>query len=197
MSICCTLVRLPDRTAEAFVEHPKLVYTFLGWQIERPSQPPGFLARLFGRSCSPQVPPTPLPPLPEPREEGDSCYLDKTWQAIHYMVTGRIDPFDEPSGFIVSGGRLVDGTDVGCYGPPSVFLSTEVSSIVSALRVFDREAFRGRYKPEEMDEADVYPQIWARDGDEGFAYIWEHFEQLRSFLGEAQRRGQGFLKYLS
>lgn len=196
MSVCCTLVRLSDRNAAAFVEYPKLVYAFLGMPIERPPQPPGFLARLFGRASPPPPTPASLPPLPEPREEGDCCGLDKAWQAIHYILTDTIEPFDGPLGFIVSGGRPVEGTDVG-YGPPSAFTSAQVPPIVSVLAKFDRGTFHARYKPKEMDEADVYPQIWERDGEEGFTYIWDSFESLRAFLAEAQRRGQGFLIYYS
>lgn len=51
------------------------------------------------------------------------------------------------------------------------------------------------YKPKEMDEQDVYPQIWVRDGEEGFEYAWQHFEALRSLLAEAQIRKQGLLVY--
>ena len=33
-----------------------------------------------------------------------------------------------------------------------------------------------------MKRLDIYPDIWDRDGDEGFAYIAEYFGTLRSFI---------------
>jgi len=132
--------------------------------------------------------------LPDPREADDEGDVDKAWQAIHYLLTGTAEPTDALLGFLVTGGATLEDTDVG-YGPPRSFTSAQVASIVSELGSLDRDELRRRYKPKEMDDHDVYPQIWARDGDEGFNYIWEHFESLRSFLAEAQRRKQGLLVF--
>ena len=193
MGICCAFIRLSDRNIEAMIRQPSLVYTLLGMPVESSRPTGGLFARLFGRTAP--APPTPEPAiLPDPRETGDEDGVDKAWQAIHYLLTGTADPIDGLLGFLITGGTTIEGTDVG-YGPPRSFTSTQVASIASDLRALDRDALHRRYKPKEMDEHDVYPQIWARDGVEGFDYIWQHFEGLRSLLEEAHRRKQGLLVY--
>lgn len=193
MGICCAFIRLSDRNIDALVRQPSLVYSLLDMPVE-PSRPAsGFFARLFGRK-PPAPPPTEPIPLPDQREEGDEIDVDKAWQAIHYLLTGSAEPTDDLLGFLFSGGTTIKDTDVG-YGPPRAFTSTQVASIASELSGIVHDTFKRRYKPVEMDEQDVYPQIWARDGAEGLDYIWQHFEGLRSFLADAAHRKQGLLVF--
>ena len=193
MGICCAFIRLSDRNIEALIRQPSLVYPLLGMPVEFPRPTGGFFARLFGRTSP--APPQPEPvTLPDAREEGDEGDVDKAWQAIHYLLTGTAEPTDSLLGFLCSGGTTIKDTDVG-YGPPRAYTSAEVVSIATELSVLDRDTLHRRYKPEEMDKQDVYPQIWARDGEEGFEYAWQHFEGLRSFLAEAQQRKQGLLVF--
>lgn len=193
MGICCAFIRLSDRNIEAMTRQPSLVYALLGMPAESPRPTGGFFARLFGRTPPPAQPTAPVT-LPDPREDGDEGDVDKAWQAIHYLLTGSAEPTDAPLGFLCSGGTIIEGTDVG-YGPPRVFTSAQVASMAAELSAYDRNSLHRRYKPKEMDEQDVYPQIWVRDGEEGFEYAWQHFEALRSLLAEAQIRKQGLLVY--
>jgi hypothetical protein len=194
MGICCAFIRLSDRNIESMIRQPSLVYSLLGMPVESSRPATGFFARLFGRTAPAPPPPTEPATLPDPRESGDEGDVDKTWQAIHSLLTGTAEPIDGLLGFLITGGTTIEGTDVG-YGPPRSFTSAQVTSIVSELGALDRDALHRRYRPKEMDDHDVYPQIWARDGDEGFDYIWQHFEDLRSLLAEAHRRKQGLLIY--
>lgn len=193
MGICCAFIRLSDRNIEAMIGQPSLVYSLLELPIESPRPTGGFFARLFGRT-----PPSPSPvatvTLPDPREEGDEGDVDKAWQAIHYLLTGSAEPTDSLLGFLCSGGTTIEGTDVG-YGPPRAYTSAQVASIATELTSLDRDSLHQRYQPKEMDRQNVYPQIWARDGEEGFEYAWANFEGLRTLLAEASRRKQGLLVY--
>lgn len=195
MGICCTFIRLSDRNLEALVRQPSLVYSLLGMPVEAPRQTVGFFARLFGRTSPPPPPSEPVT-LPDSREEGDEGDVDKAWQAIHFLLNGTAQPTDSLLGFLYSGGTTIADTDVG-YGPPRGFTSAQVASIAAELSALDRDTLYRRYKPKEMDEQGVYPQIWAEDGDKGFDYAWQHFEGLRSLLAEAQRRKQGLLVYFT
>ena len=193
VSVCCVLIRLSDRNIDKLIRQPSLVYEFLGCP-EVASQPSGsFLARFFGRT-KPTPPPTEPPTLPESREKDDEGDVDKAWQAIHYLLTGTVKQTDSLMGFLCSGGSTIKGADVG-YGPPRAYTSHEVASIVAELSGHERETLRLRYKSKEMDKQGVYPKIWARDGDDGYNYIWHHFERLRALLAEAHNRKQGLLIY--
>jgi len=193
MGICCAFIRLSDRNIEALIREPSLVYRLLCMPVESSRPNGGFFARLFGRTSSAPPPPGPAI-LPDPREEGDEGDVDKAWQAIHYLLTGTAEPTDSLLGFLYSGGTTIKDTDVG-YGPPRAYTSAQVASVAAELSALDRDTLYRRYKPKEMDEQDVYPQIWARDGEEGFDYAWQHFEGLRSLLTEAHRRRQGVLVF--
>lgn len=196
MGTCCALIRLSNRNIDALLRQPALVHGFVGREAESAPAPRGFFARLFGKKSPPPAKPRSVVNLnlSDPREEGDEIDVDKAWQAIHFLMTGTTEPTGGPSGFIMSGGTEISGADIG-NGPPRVFKNSEVVVIITALRAFDREEFRRRYKPHEMDHRNVYPQIWARDGEKGFEYIWYHFEHLRSFLERTEDKGLGLLVF--
>jgi hypothetical protein len=193
MSVCCGLIRLSDRNIEAMIQQPSLVHSLLRQHTESSHPSTGLLARLFARAISSTAPREPAP-LPDPREAGDECGVDKAWHAIHYLLTGTGEPTDNLLGLMYSSGTPIKGTDFG-LGPPRVFTNTQVASIVSELATLDRAILHSRYKPKEMDDQDVYPHIWERDGDVGFDYIWQQFESFRALLSEAHRRKQGLFVY--
>ncbi len=134
--------------------------------------------------------------MPELRQDGDEIDVDKAWQAIHFLLTGNAEALNHPLGFLMSGGTLVGNEDVG-YGPARADKSQELSIIVEAIKVFDRETLYSRYKPRKMDQQEIYPQIWVRDGEEGFNYVYENFQKLITFLKDTQVQEQGFLVFLT
>ncbi len=121
--------------------------------------------------------------------------MDKAWHGIHYVLTGTADATDHPLGFLVSGGTPIGSEDFG-YGPDRAFSSAQLAAITGLLESLDRVTLFARYEPKKMDRAGVYPQFWARDGDDGFDYIFENFERMRAFFIEAQKHQFGLLIFL-
>jgi hypothetical protein len=192
MGICCAFIRLSDRNIEAMIRQPNLVYSFLGMQVESLGPIERFIVRMFRRTASSQQ--DKLEVLPDSRSEDDESDVDKAWHAIHFLLTGTAEPTDNLLGFLCSGGTSIKDTDVG-FGPPRTYTSTQVAAIFAELTALDRDKLHSRYKPKEMDEQDVYSPHWEEDGEEGFEYVWGHFERLLSLLADAQRCKQGLFIY--
>jgi len=122
--------------------------------------------------------------------------VDKTWHAIHFMLAGSPDGVDAPpEAMAVLGGEEV-GDEIG-YGPARLLSPSQVAMVAKGLEPLTPEVFGRRYRPKEMDAADIYPQIWERDGAEGLEYILAYYQQLRTFYLDAAQRGDGAILWLS
>ena len=128
--------------------------------------------------------------------------VDKSWHAIHFLLTGTAWEGEPPSNFIVSGGRPVGDEDVG-YGPARGFTSGEVREIADALSDLASDALLARYDHAAMNRLDIYPggsDGWLpreRDENELIEYLADYYEQLREFVIGAAKEGEALLVYLN
>jgi hypothetical protein len=125
----------------------------------------------------------------------DYIDLDKSWHAIHYMLCGDAMEGSGPGAQAVLGGQEI-GEDWG-YGPARYLTPEEVAQVASFLDSLPPTAFSSRFAPDAMDAAEIYPQIWVRDGDEGLEYILEYYEQLRTFYRDVAAKGHGAFLWIS
>jgi hypothetical protein len=122
--------------------------------------------------------------------------IDKSWHAIHFLLTG--DPWEgtPPLGFIVSGGTPV-GDDTG-YGPPRAFSSRELAEIASALEPITTATLKDRYDAEAFAQSQIYPDIWDEPEQECLDdYVLHYFEELKRFIQQACADGKGLIVYLT
>ncbi|WP_067476078.1 YfbM family protein [Nocardia amamiensis] len=110
--------------------------------------------------------------------DGDpSGYLDKSWDGLRYLLEAaevELDLFFE--------GNLLDDEH---YGWPVDLVRATAQKLKATP--FDRLA--AYYDGTAMDNADVYPRIWSRDGDEGLNYLRYHYDVLVAFFDNAARSG--------
>jgi len=127
-----------------------------------------------------------------------STDLDKAWHGIHYLLTGTAGEGKAPLNFLVAGGRVVGNIDVG-YGPARVLNSKEVAAAHEALGRFSDDDLRARFRPEDMTEQEIYPEIWDSDPEEDdtLGYLMEYVQILRGFLSQAVSERRGLVLYLS
>ena len=97
--------------------------------------------------------------------------------------------------FITVGGQTAGVVDVG-YGPARLFGSKTVKEIGGILSKVTTEHLRNNYNPTDMEKLDIYPNIWERDGEEGFEYIAGYFESLKLFVSNCSRHNLGMAVYL-
>ncbi len=199
MGMCLALHSVSDKNIERILASPPLI-----WRLIAPDDPEmylqsmpkarkGFFAWLFGNK--PAEPPPPLPSLELGTGEDVEDDLDKSWQGIHYCLNKTAFEAEPPMDFITLGGQTAGDVEVG-YGPARLLDSETVTAIDEQLSRITIEQLRDNYDPREMDALDIYPNIWARDGDEGFDYIAEYFQTLKSFVAHCATHKLGMAVYL-
>jgi hypothetical protein len=153
----------------------------------------GLFSRLFGKKS---VEPTRLiPDLEFVDGENIDDDLDKSWQGIHYCLNKTDYEAEPPMDFITVGGKAAGDIDVG-YGPARLFDSSTVKEIEERLSNVTSKELRENYSPSAMEKLDIYPNIWERDGEEGFEYIAAYFETLKSFISNCSKHNLGMAVYL-
>ncbi|MDO8452452.1 MAG: YfbM family protein [bacterium] len=130
-------------------------------------------------------------------KEFNSLDIDKSWNAIHWLLNGSDDSFEGPLGRCVLGGTDI-GLDVG-YGPARYLTPEEVKETVTALKRVSNEELISRYNAEDMTADDVYPEVWGRKEEEQFnkEYILENYPLMVSYYQDAARHGNGMLIYIN
>jgi hypothetical protein len=119
--------------------------------------------------------------------------LDKSWHAIHFLLTGTAWEGQPPLNFLATGGTEV-GDDLG-YGPARCLASAEVRELAKALEALPSETLLKRFNPAAMTAAEIYPEIWDRppEEDDTRGYVAEFYGDLRSFVLDAAVEGEGLL----
>jgi hypothetical protein len=128
MSMILSLTTVSDRTIARILADPELVWRYL--EVEQDDDEAAD-----------------APPVED--NEMISMDLDKSWHAIHFLLTGSCWEGNLPLGFILHGGKVLEGVDVG-YGPPRMLSSIQVAQVNQALASVPPEELRRRFNPEAM-----------------------------------------------
>jgi hypothetical protein len=207
MSMILGMATLGDANIARVLANPPLV-----WRVIAPDDPeayeqaaqaaakPSFLGRIFGGARASGSPAPGGPPAALVLEDGEGLSedLDKSWQGIHYLLTGTAWEGDKPLNFLMAGGRPVGVIDVG-YGPARVLSSAETRAAHEALAQLTDDDLRARFNPADMMKKEIYPEIWDRapEEDDTLGYLLEYTRTLRGFLAQAVERNQGLVVYLN
>lgn len=154
----------------------------------------GLLAKLFGKKNPGGE--IPVPDLDFVEGENIDDDLDKSWHGIHYCLNKTEYEAEPPMDFIIDGGELAGNIEVG-YGPARFIDSKTIKDIHERISKISVEQLRENYNPEEMEKLDIYPNIWVRENEEGFEYIADYFETLKSFIIHCSKHNLGMAVYLS
>ena len=125
----------------------------------------------------------------------DHLDMDKAWHAIHFILNGRVWEGDGALGLVILGGEEI-GEDIG-YGPARYLTPDQVSDVATALSKVSSDDVTQRFDPAALDEAEIYPQTWARDDREGLSYVLHYYDKLVSFYRNAATRGDAVLLFIS
>jgi len=120
---------------------------------------------------------------------------DKAWHGIHFILSAIAGTSDSALRSTILGGSPL-GEDLG-YGPARILQPAEVGEIASALAGVSDADFTAAFDPAAMDSADIYPQIWVRDGAEALSYLQHFFPALVKFYAEAATRGDGMILWMA
>lgn len=198
MGIYLSLYALTDGTIERLHADPPLA-----WRVMDPEQPdreaearaellprPGLFARLFGGAkVEPPEPPPPLELAPGEGDLGPAGDFEKSWEGLHYLLTGTTKEGTPPLNFLLGGGRELEVSSGDA--PLLTYGSAETRQIADALRQLREEEIRARANPADLARLDVYPGGWNRP--ENVAYLLEDMRRLREVVSTVADRGFGLL----
>ena len=202
MGMYLAIYAVSDATIERLHADPPLAWRVL--DPERPEleakaradrQPhPGLFARLFTRAkAEPPPPPPPLELGPGEGDLGPDGDYEKSWQGLHYLLTGTAWEGEPPLTFLMGGGReleLVDGDS-----PLLTHSSADTRRIAAALAGLSDEEVRRRVNPAEMKALDIYSGPW--DEPERVEYLLEDMRRLRQTVSAVAGRELGLLVSIS
>ncbi len=128
--------------------------------------------------------------------------LDKTWEAIHYLLCGSslaetdtaMDNQSKLDGVIFNHQLIDEEQDLG-YGPASYHTPAQVQTISSQLNNINIAELERNYKGENLDTAGVYPQIWSEE--ESKEYLFDNFKTLIVFYNEAVKNQEAVLSFIN
>ena len=146
-------------------------------------------AQLESFAADPGLVETLLYPDDEDSEPANTIDLDKAWHGIAFLLGQMSNDENSPLSIAVLGGTEI-GEDLG-YGPARLLTPDQVRSIAEALGVVTADQLQSAFRPAAMAEAEIYPDIWERDGQDALDYLLHYFPALVRFYQSAAERGDG------
>ncbi len=123
--------------------------------------------------------------------------LDKAWDGLNYLLCNGEIYGDYPNGFIKGSGAQPIVEDERIEEFPMLFFTPEQTAEISKYLVgLGRDALHEQYKPEAMND-DVYPSVYAEEGEEAFDWLYEMFLKLRDFFKAAADGGEATCTMIS
>jgi Domain of unknown function (DUF1877) len=136
-------------------------------------------------------------------------YIDKSWEGIHYLLTGKTmnDKVDESSilekvilgGGILGGEENAEEFDFG-YGPPTYLSVEEVKTIADVLATTELNEFEKRFIPANFIALSIYPHnenSTIEDVVSYFDYYNSYLKDVASFFQVAAQKEEMIIKVLN
>ena len=118
--------------------------------------------------------------------------IDKSWQGIHFLLTGDAYGGAEPHCLPILGGKEI-GEELS-YGPARYLEPEQVQAAAAVLAHTSVAELKKSYVPAKLEAAQIYPTgIWEDEGDGAFEYLAHWYESLQNFYAQAAKRGDAML----
>jgi len=128
-------------------------------------------------------------------EPENTIDVDKSWHGIHFILSEIAKDGATALESAILGGEPL-GEDFG-YGPARVLTPSEVQAVAAAMSSITDEAFAAKFDPVAMEDGEIYPQIWERDGGEALDYLQHFFPSLVTFYADAAKQGNAVVLWLA
>ena len=124
--------------------------------------------------------------------------LDKTWDGIQYLLTGKgISNFQSPPTIIgraIFSDQLLDPEQDMGYGPAQYLTPDQVRETATALGTLELSALKESLDVVEMEKLMVYPGFWSQAGTLDF--LLDSFAALQAFYTKAASNHQAIVSFL-
>ena len=121
--------------------------------------------------------------------------IDKSWQAIHFLLNN--DPWEGYGALfdVVLGGEALGEQDVG-YGPARYLTPAEVKAVADALGEISSSDLLGKFDPSQLNKRNIYPSGWTGNPVE-LQYIGRNYTRIANFFQLAATNGEAMLLYIN
>jgi hypothetical protein len=129
----------------------------------------------------------------------DLLEIDKSWEAIFYLLTGHpvaeIEDAKPPLSWSLFSGQIIDEDQDMGYGPAHFITIEQVKQLNKELDKITGDDIRQKYDGKKMNDVGIYPEIW--DEPESLNYILDNFELLKEFYRTAEKENKGAITFIS
>ena len=138
-------------------------------------------------------------------EDNTNLDIDKSWDGVHYLLTGRRFDGKTELANVILGGEILGGEenadefDVG-YGPPMYILEDEVKSIAKILEKSDLAEIKKRFEPTKFAKLNIYPfddNDISRVTEQDLDYFMSYLKDVINFYQVASVNNEVIVKTLS
>ena len=124
--------------------------------------------------------------------------IDKSWDGILFLLTGQnVANTDHPLAKILFSGQLIDEDQDMGYGPAHYLTPEQVADLNNQISKITITDLKQKYNPKRMEELEVYPSIWEKEGDQAFDYLGEYFKNLQQVYSDAAKNGEAIITFLN
>lgn len=122
----------------------------------------------------------------------DVLDLDKTGEALHYLLTNGAMPFERvtENWWICPGDEHYVGSDEELI---VLIPADQVAPFLNAVESMDEPVMRARFNPEKMCEMPIGIIEWTDDPEGNFQYLLEYRNKLVEFLQKAHAQNKALL----
>ena len=122
---------------------------------------------------------------------GDFLDIDKSWQGIHFLLTGTLEAGEQPLGWAVFAPTAI-GEDTA-HGRARMLTVEQVAEVHKALIAIPADKLKRKCDWQLMNDREIYPGGW-RAGDE--SYITDNFTSLKKFYEAAARKRMAVVQWV-
>nr|WP_296466470.1 YfbM family protein [uncultured Acetatifactor sp.] len=125
--------------------------------------------------------------------------VDKSWQAIHYLLCKDIENGKPPMGYVVP---IRDDNELDCELDFGAFYITaqQVKEATNFLNLLDDNVLENMYDFKSMQQNAVYPLHGkGNEMDTGgfYEYIYSYLIKLREYFNQTAEKGYAIILYFS
>ncbi len=128
-------------------------------------------------------------------EDFSDLDIDKSWQAIHFVLCGELDNGMPPKGYVVPmvSDQFLEFGEYGAF----YLLPEQVKEASLFLESLPEEELKNLYDFDVLVKEEIYPIYDGDNSDEFFEYIADYVKQIRVFYATMVRKEQGVIFYIA
>ncbi|GAB2815884.1 YfbM family protein [Ferruginibacter profundus] len=124
--------------------------------------------------------------------------IDKSWDGILFLLTGQnVANTEHPLAKVLFSGQIIDEEQDLGYGPAHYLTPGQVAELNEQILKITTADLKQKYDPVKMEALEVYPSIWAEEGDEAFEYLSEYFKNVQEVYAEAAKNGEAIITFIN